>query len=780
MLPGSGLTTLIGRLDNQGALTVGADLMWFNRGASTNTGTIAVTGGTLTLDQSVSGATFDTAGTINVSAGATFTMTGAGAFTNYNGGTLSGGTFDVAGGFKFPGAAISTLAADLTLDGVGSAVVNSTGGEDALASLSGIASTGRLTLLNGRNLTTSAGTAVMNAGRLSVGANCAFTAAAGFTNSGTLTGSGMVAAVVSGGGAITPGGSSPGVLTVNGGLYGTGPLTVDLDGTVPGTQFDQVAVVGAVHLGGPLVLNVGYTAALGDTYVIIDNDGTDPVVGTFTGLPEGAAVVAGGQIFRITYFGGNGNDVDLIRDDSGGIQPAAGTAVWDGAPDAGGTSADANWTTASNWVNDVAPASNYDLIFPASAVQKVNVNDFPAGMMFHSITFSGASYDLTGNGITLVSGVVDSAASGNNRFDPDIFLASPQIFSVQAGGETLSLGGAISGGPTAGLTKETPLATNLNAGTLRFDGPSANTFTGLFRVVGGTLELSKAGVVAVSGPITIGDQLGTGDAVVELGAGQIGDQSAVTVNSNGALSAGFGDTIGSLTLNAGGVLTAGDSGLTVNGLTTIVGTTASDTLAITAMSPFTAVLNGSGIIPITALGGVKFDGSGSRDTLIGTDADSTWTVTGTNAGGLSGPVPFTFTNVENLTGGGAADTFAFAPIGSVAGMVDGGGGTNALDYSAVTTPIHANLGISATITVDLIRKDATLFPVNTYVPTGTASLTYNAATGTMDVSASVGFMDNSYSPFNLDSSIGVVLDLLDGPWCDVQRDGSGAKRRLQV
>jgi len=31
----------------------------------------------------------------------------------------------------------------------------------------------------------------------------------------------------------------------------------------------------------------GFTAAIGDQFTIIDNDGTDPVVGTFDGLPEG-------------------------------------------------------------------------------------------------------------------------------------------------------------------------------------------------------------------------------------------------------------------------------------------------------------------------------------------------------------------------------------------------------------------------------------------------------------------------------------------------------------
>ncbi|MEA2163511.1 MAG: hypothetical protein QOK37_1638 [Thermoanaerobaculia bacterium] len=47
-------------------------------------------------------------------------------------------------------------------------------------------------------------------------------------------------------------------------------------------------------------------------FKIIDNDGTDPVAGTFAGLPEGAEFASGnGQFFRISYVGGDGNDVTL-------------------------------------------------------------------------------------------------------------------------------------------------------------------------------------------------------------------------------------------------------------------------------------------------------------------------------------------------------------------------------------------------------------------------------------------------------------------------------------
>ena len=116
---------------------------------------------------------------------------------------------------------------------------------------------------------------------------------------------------------------------------------------------------------------------------------------------------------------------------------------------------------------------------------------FPAETAFNSITFTGSGYDVTGNGIDLAAGIRDAATTGNNRFDPDIALSGSQVFGVAAAGETLFLGGVISGDATVNLSKETAGATTLNAGTLRFDGTSSNTFAGTLTVNGGRLELNK-------------------------------------------------------------------------------------------------------------------------------------------------------------------------------------------------------------------------------------------------------------------------------------------------
>lgn len=97
--------------------------------------------------------------------------------------------------------------------------------------------------------------------------------------------------------------------TVNG---SHGVLHVYLEGTAPGTQHDQVSVTGTVDVtSAALEVDLGYSPLLGDTFVIVDNDGTDAVYGPFAGRPEGATLVSGGRTFQISYVGGTGNDITL-------------------------------------------------------------------------------------------------------------------------------------------------------------------------------------------------------------------------------------------------------------------------------------------------------------------------------------------------------------------------------------------------------------------------------------------------------------------------------------
>lgn len=97
-------------------------------------------------------------------------------------------------------------------------------------------------------------------------------------------------------------------------------LEVQLNGA---SSYDQLNVIGTVALyGAVLHVSLGFTPKVGQQFMLIKNDGTDAVDGTFNGYAEGDLVQSGDLAFRISYVGGTGNDVVLTR--------FSGTAVKEG------------------------------------------------------------------------------------------------------------------------------------------------------------------------------------------------------------------------------------------------------------------------------------------------------------------------------------------------------------------------------------------------------------------------------------------------------------------
>lgn len=86
-----------------------------------------------------------------------------------------------------------------------------------------------------------------------------------------------------------------------------------------------------------------------------------------------------------------------------------------------------------------------------------------------------------------------------------------------------------------------------------------------------------------------------------------------------------------------------------------------------------------------------FIGTTSSDTLIGTSAGDAWHITGTDSGDVNAPGIADFVTFENLTGAAADDSFIFSDGATVAGAIDGGAGTDTLDYSAYTTDLTVDL-----------------------------------------------------------------------------------------
>jgi hypothetical protein len=127
---------------------------------------------------------------------------------------------------------------------------------------------------------------------------------------GTLKGSGTAERYINvdAGGTISPG-HSPGCLTTNN-LLVNGTYQAEIDGIQPCTGYGLTAVD---VTGGTLNVTIdpGFVPAVGNSFTIIDNKSADPVTGNFVGMPEGATFTNQGVTYRITYKGGDGNDVVL-------------------------------------------------------------------------------------------------------------------------------------------------------------------------------------------------------------------------------------------------------------------------------------------------------------------------------------------------------------------------------------------------------------------------------------------------------------------------------------
>lgn len=257
-------------------------------------------------------------------------MTGANAIANAVsvGGNISIeplGTVEFSGPWSFAGPAAKT--------------VSSPGATTILSgALTGSGSGAALTLegqieLRGTNSFTSVETSGAN-----VFVTGSTTLANGFNlTGGQLGGTGQVIGDVSATGSASS--INPGVpLTDFFAALGTGNLSlgdaatlfIELSSNAAG-NFDQLVVTGTVSLSLAPVLEVndaGGPFPDGTAFTIVDNDGADPVGGTFAGLAEGAIVtgIYHSQEFTLSYTGGDGNDIVLTAQPVIITPPATGPA----------------------------------------------------------------------------------------------------------------------------------------------------------------------------------------------------------------------------------------------------------------------------------------------------------------------------------------------------------------------------------------------------------------------------------------------------------------------
>ncbi len=285
------------------------------------------------------------------------------------------------------------------------------------------------------------------------------------------------------GGAIT----STGPLNIQGGVLAgsgsfTGPLefgdgavlSLEINGPAAGqtaTDYDQVNLFGTFTIGNNVQLAAsssnGFEPTLGQQLVLVNNDGTDPIVGDFDGLPEGAILTnfLGSSLdAQITYLGldgSTGNDVVLtiFKDNRAPSANAGGPYVLnEGASSMldASASADLNepnsgltfeWdldydgnTFQVDTTGETPPVSFPDNFATRSIALRVTDSEGDSDMATTTLTVSNVAptATITGTPVTAVEG--DTISLGSTIFDPGILDTQTIAWSVTKDGDPYGSG----------------------------------------------------------------------------------------------------------------------------------------------------------------------------------------------------------------------------------------------------------------------------------------------------------------------------------------------------
>jgi autotransporter-associated beta strand protein len=392
---------------------------------------------------------------------------------------------------------------------------------------------------------------------------------------GTLAGSGRISGTVTADtisllptATVAPG-NSPGILSTGSlSLSNDAAFIVELNGPTAGNgsnNYDQANVTGTVALNGGSVgagatlnVSVGYNAIIGQTFTIINNDGSDAVTGLFRDplgntLAEGATFLAGSGAnawtLKISYVGNSGNDVVLTI-----ANPTITSVTPSSGPAAGGTTVT---ITGTNFTG-------------ASAIQFGAVNG--TIVTVDSNTQITATTPASAAGTVFVTVINNSVTTPNNAAAQFTFIGAPAVTSV-----------APTFGPVVGGTLVTITGTG---------------FTGVTAVKFGTVNAISY-TVNTATQITATAPAGAAISTVDVTVTTPGGTSAASVNSKFTYAAAPVVSSPTVTGITGTSATLGGSVTNDGGLTTTRGVVYSLTSANSIPT-----IGGAGVIDLPAGSGI--------------------------------------------------------------------------------------------------------------------------------------------------------------------------------
>ncbi|NER34040.1 MAG: hypothetical protein F6J93_08350 [Oscillatoria sp. SIO1A7] len=148
-------------------------------------------------------------------------------------------------------------------------------------------------------------------------------------------------------------------------------------------------------------------------------------------------------------------------------------------------------------------------------------------------------------------------------------------------------------------------------------------------------------------------------------------------------------------------------------------------------------------------------GLGNNTAIADNVVDNNWTLTGVNAGTLNGTGTVNFSNIQNLTGNSSNDTFKFEPGSSIAGNLDGAGGSDALDYSTYGVNVSVNLETNTATGVGTSSGNIASIEAATGDPGFNNTLTGDNTANNWNISsANSGDIDGTFTFNNFQNLVG--------------------------
>ena len=387
-------------------------------------------------------------------------------------------------------------------------------------------------------------------------------------------------------------------------------LNIVVNGTTPGdgtfSTYTQLTVVGAVNLNGvSLQLSGSHVPVIGQVFTIVDNDGTDAITGTFTGLPQNGLIanfLGTSALAVISYTGGTGNDVTITV-----VSPP-----------------DYSITTTGNVLTITDNKNNGDVL---------EITEDGAGMIKFNVTNATRTYDL--NGVT----------SSNLPYTHALAGITSIVVNTKGGADAINVGAfantilpnlTINGGigdDAVNFNGDLTFALNANLDVdLQDDDPTPGT-DNVTVAANANLILSGTGTATVKVSknvlVNAGGSIKTvnGDLTVEAnqqGAATTGAFSGVTVTGAGSKlgcsgsgilmvkgKGGNSGTCRGVVVEAGGTITGGTAAVSVMGTG---GSSASNgNYGVFVTGTNSQITSSGGNVSVTGTGGGTGTGTSSRN-----------------------------------------------------------------------------------------------------------------------------------------------------------------------